>query len=284
MEHPRAPLLAEPTTERRVVTGGMVPTDCILSTGRLRYWEGGSKHAPVVVLLHSAYSDAAFSWSPIWEELAENYRVLVPDMPGFGASEAPDGMSLSTLAGALRELFAELGVACATVVGNSFGVSAAIGLADLHPECVERLVLVNGTTLPSVSGFVKRAAAIPVFDRAISGMFYRAIYGHKALQGAFPHASPEELSRIYARVDLEGPANFRTMKSCILNSAARTPSVKAPVTLLWGADDRFTPLRVARELSKTLPGAELVAIERAGHLPQRDQPREFVARLSLAMR
>jgi pimeloyl-ACP methyl ester carboxylesterase len=52
-------------------------------------------------------------------------------------------MSLATLAGALRELIGQLGVARATVVGNSFGVSAAIGLADLYPECVERLVLVK---------------------------------------------------------------------------------------------------------------------------------------------
>jgi len=74
------------------------------------------------------------------------------------------------------------------------------------------------------------------------------------------------------------------MKECILNSAARKPSVKAPVTLLWGADDRFTSLGVARDLSKTLRGAELVAIERAGHLPQRDRPQEFVARLLLATR
>jgi pimeloyl-ACP methyl ester carboxylesterase len=55
------------------------------------------------------------------------------------------------------------------------------------------------------------------------------------------------------------------------------------VTLLWGADDRLAPLGVARDLSRTLPGAELVAIKHAGHLPQRDQPREFVARLLLAM-
>jgi pimeloyl-ACP methyl ester carboxylesterase len=51
------------------------------------------------------------------------------------------------------------------------------------------------------------------------------------------------------------------------------------VTLLWGADDRFTPIEMARDLSKALPGAELVRIEHAGHLPQRDQPQEFVARL-----
>lgn len=254
-----------------------------LSTGQLRYWEGGPKQSPVVLLLHSGYSDAVFSWSPVWEELAARYRVIAPDMPGFGASEAPDGMNLSSLAGALRELLGQLGVTRVTVVGNSFGVSAAIGLADRYPECVQRLVLVNGTMLPTVSAFLKRAVAIPAFDCAISGMFYRAIYGKKAIQRSFPHASPEELSSIHARIDKDGPANFRTMKDCILDSATREPSVRAPVTVLWGADDRFTPLGVARRLRKSLPGAELVAIEGAGHLPQWDQPREFVARLTLAV-
>ena len=266
-----------------MATQSMLQKDCILSTGQLRYWEGGPTQAPVVLLLHSAFSDAAFSWSPIWEELAAKYRVIAPDMPGFGASQAPDRMNLATLAGALRELLGQLGVARATVVGNSFGVAAAIGLADLYPECVERLVLVNGITLPSVPGFLKRAAAIPAFDRAISGMLYRAGYSRKAIQRSFPHASPEEFSRLYARVSQEGPANFKTVKNYVLNSAARKPSVKAPVTLLWGADDRLAPLGVARDLSKTLAGAKIVVIERAGHLPQRDQPREFIARLLLAM-
>jgi pimeloyl-ACP methyl ester carboxylesterase len=169
-------------------------------------------------------------------------------------------------------------------VGNSFGVSAAIGLADLYPECVERLVLVNGTTLPAAPGILKRAAKIPVFDRAISALFYRAGYGRRAIQRLFPHASAEERSSLHARMDREGLANFTTVKGCVLNSAPRTPSIEAPVTLLWGADDRFAPLGVARDLCKTLPGAKLAVIEHAGHLPQRDQPREFVAHLLLAMR
>ena len=44
----------------------MHQNDGILSTGRLRYWDGGPKQAPVILLLHSAFSDAAFSWSPVW--------------------------------------------------------------------------------------------------------------------------------------------------------------------------------------------------------------------------
>ncbi len=268
----------------RMIPQRMLQKDCILSTGQLRYWEGGPEQAPAVLLLHSAFSDAAFSWSPIWDALAADYRVIAPDMPGFGASQAPDGMSLATLAGALRELLGQLGVPRATVVGNSFGVSAAISLASLYPECVERLVLVNGTTLPSVPGFLKWAAAVPVLDRAISGMFFRAGYSTKAIRDCFPHASPEEVAQIKARVERDVAAYAKTVKGYVLNSAAWKPSVKTPVTLLWGTDDRLAPLAMAQDLSKILPGAELVTIARAGHLPQRDQPREFVARLLHAMR
>ena len=114
-------------------------------------------------------------------------------------------------------------------------------------------------------------------------MFYRAVFSHKAIRGSFPHASPEELSRICAQIDRDGPANFRTVKDCALNSAPTKPSIDAPVSLLWGADDRLTRVAMARDLSRALPGAELVAIERAGHLPQRDQPQEFVARLLQCM-
>jgi len=258
----------------------MHQTDGILSTGRLRYWDGGPKQAPAILLLHSAFSDAAFSWREVWGALAVKHRVIAPDMPGFGASHAPDGIDLATLAGALRELLGQLGVARATVVGNSFGVSAAISLASLYPDCVERLVFVNGVMLPPVSGLVKRATAIPALDRLISGMFYGAVFGRKAVRGSFPHASPEAFASIRAQIDRDGPANFRTVKACALNSAPIKPSIRAPITLLWGADDRLTPIQMARDLAKAFPGAKLVPIERAGHLPQRDRPEAFVALLS----
>ena len=136
----------------------------------------------------------------------------------------------------------------------------------------------------AVSGLIKWATAIPALDRAISTTFYRGTFGHEAVRRSFPHASPEELSRIFARIDQHGPANFRTLKDCVLGTKARHPTISATVSLLWGADDRFTPLAVARRLCKVLAGAELVTIEHAGHLPQWDKPREFVERLRHAMR
>ncbi|HVU02955.1 MAG TPA: alpha/beta hydrolase [Polyangiaceae bacterium] len=261
------------------MTGRMRQKERLVSTGRLRYWEGGATDSPAVLLLHSAYGDAEFSFRPVWEELAVRCRVIAPDMPGFGASEAPRGMDLPTLARALRELLGQLGVPRATVVGNSFGVSAAIGLADFHAEVVERLVLVNGTTLPTFPALLRRAVALPVLGRVISATFYRSIYGPKAIRSAFPHASPEALAGILSRVGRAGPANFRTMKSCILETPVKKPSIAAPATLLWGVDDGFTPLEVAHRLSKTLPGATLIEIQRAGHLPQWDRPAEFLERL-----
>ena len=63
-----------------MATQSMFQENCILSTGPLRYWESGPTQAPVVLLLHSAFADAAFSWSPIWEALAAKYRVIAPDI------------------------------------------------------------------------------------------------------------------------------------------------------------------------------------------------------------
>lgn len=260
----------------------MRENECALSTGRLRLWDGGPKDAPAMLLLHSAFGDAAFSWSPIWDDLAARYRVIAPDMPGFGASEAPAGMSLRVMVGALRELLVRVDVGRAIVVGNSFGVTVAIALAEIHPECVDRLVLVNGTTLPPIPSWIKRAATMPFFEDAISSTFRRATYGRKAIASAFPHASAEELPSIAGRIEQGAAANFETLKDCGLHSEAQRPKLALPITLLWGADDGFTPIAVARELQKTLPGAELIEIARAGHLPQWDQPREFLTRLQRA--
>jgi pimeloyl-ACP methyl ester carboxylesterase len=200
-------------------------------------------------------------------------------MPGFGASEAPARLDLASMAGALQELLEKLGVAKATVVGNSLGVAVAIALAEHHPESVTRLVLVNGITLPQLPAPLKLLIRLPLVDPALTAVLWRFAFGRKAIRDSFPHASREELGRIKDVVLRSARRHFITAKVCTLNSPQARPDSRVPATLLWGADDRLTSLQVAAELGRLLPGSELVRVERAGHLPQLDQPAEFAERL-----
>src|ERR1700761_2360646 len=114
--------------------------------------EAGS--GPAVVMLHGGGPGASgvSNYSRNIEALAQHFRVIVPDMPGYGRSAKGVDQSdpFGYLADTIRGLMDELGTATAHVIGNSYGGAAALRLALDTPERVDKLVLMGpggiGTT------------------------------------------------------------------------------------------------------------------------------------------
>src|ERR1700722_14280708 len=98
---------------------------------------------PAILLIHGI-AGSSTAWREVMPVLARNYTVIVPDLIGHGQSAKPVGdYSLGAYASGVRDLFRVLGVPSATIVGHSFGGGVAMQLAYQHPECCERLVLVD---------------------------------------------------------------------------------------------------------------------------------------------
>jgi pimeloyl-ACP methyl ester carboxylesterase len=238
----------------------------------IHYWMGG----PSVLLLHSALGDAEFSWSPIWSELGRHFTVVAPDLPGFGQSESLKSPSIEKIAHSLKRLIQALDINRLVVIGNSFGVAITIELARHAPQIVFQIILVDGLPLPSIPRPIRTLSYFPGINKIIEELLFRAAYGDGAIKKAFPFESPRSLIDLTARIKRSSRRYFLVPKACFLNSARQGIDLECRVDIVWGAEDKLTPLEMAHSLQKKLAVTQLSEIKNAGHLPQRDQPKEFV--------
>ncbi len=115
-----------------------------LPTG-LFYYDAGPQSAPALLLLHGL-GDEADTWRRVIAPLSRSYRVIAPDLPGFGRSPLPRRRLFSPpfLAGVLLSLLDSLGIDRVGLVGSSLGASLLQYVATVRPEICSRLVLVDG--------------------------------------------------------------------------------------------------------------------------------------------
>ncbi len=136
----------------------------------LSVWEHGPADGPVVLLLHG-FPELGYSWRHQVQPLAEaGYRVLVPDLRGYGGSDAPEPIeaySIDVLAGDVLALLDHAGAQRGTVIGHDWGADLAWKTAWLHPE---RVSAVGGLSVP----FASRAPAPPlaIMRRHLGEDFY----------------------------------------------------------------------------------------------------------------
>ncbi len=248
----------------------------IISGRTLRVFKGGS--GPGLLLLHSAWGDAEMSWSGIWDELASSFAVIAPDLPGFGRSSQIPGPTLSLMAGALRELLDKLNPGRITVVGNSFGGGVARQFAAEFPDSVSRLVLVNGGNIPHMPPPLRKVLATPFLERRFRKLMRLFAFSPQALKKSF--TDPSKLPPgFFGEIQKNAPEYSAVVFDTFMNITRPLPFPAAPTFLIWGAQDGLNPLRQARALRKKIPGAILIAIDGAGHMPQMERPREFIMAL-----
>ena len=250
------------------------PQNVALSGQSMHFWHGGT--GPGLLLLHAAWGDAEMSWSSVWNQLSTTFMVIAPDLPGFGQSSGLPRPSLSAMAQLIQELLKELNVNRVIAVGNSFGAAVAMQLAGDFPNTVTQLVLVNGGHVPPIPGLARKLVALPLLNQGFRMLIRRLSFSSHALKRSFidaPKLPPGFLERIRQHTLAYSKVAFDT----VMNSTGVLAKPAVHTLLLWGAQDGLMPLRQARALQHSIPGAELVSIDGAGHMPQIERPEEFVA-------
>lgn len=259
------------TTSRRVQAGEF----------DLHYHDLGS--GSPVILLHGG-GPGASGWSNFSENveaLAEQHRVLVVDMPGFGASGAhvfETEQRTSGTARALRLFLDALGIDVADLIGNSMGGSVCIELAIASPERVGRLVLIGtGNGGPSLF------SPLPT-------------EGDKLLGPAMRNPTPESLRRLF-EIMVYDPERFVTdrlieermaVAADPAKLAARRKSLRkvgeplaeleritAPTLVVWGREDRFNPMDIGLRVVSMIPDCRMHIFSRCGHWAQLEHASEF---------
>ncbi len=256
----------------------MQDQDLTVAGQRVRFWKGGSGR-PVLLLLHAAWGDAEMSWSRVWDQLALTGTVIAPDLPGFGRSSGLPRPSLSAMAGALKELLDALHIDRVMVVGNSFGAGVAIQFASDHPKTASAVVLVNGGYMPVLPGIMKKLIALPLLNRGFRSLIRSLTFSPAVLKRSF--VDPSKLPPgFFQQIQETSLAYSRISFDTIMNLSEPLTQPAAPTFLIWGAQDGLATMKQARAIRRSMPGAELITIEGAGHMPQVERPQEFVTALS----
>src|ERR1700760_3250637 len=126
---------------------------------RVAYRDEGS--GDVLLLIHGM-AGSSETWRAGMPQLAKRYRVIAPDLLGHGKSAKPRGdYSLGAFAVWLRDLLDELGVASATIVGQSLGGGVAMQFVYQHPDYCQRLVLISSGGLGRDVGWTLRLLSAP---------------------------------------------------------------------------------------------------------------------------
>lgn len=241
----------------------------------VHYWEAGEDNERTLLLIHGAVGDANLHWKEVILPLAENYRVVAPDLPGYGGSAALPETSASALIEWLLGFFDAIELEQAVIISNSIGALPARLFAAAYPVRTTALVLINGGALPNAPSWLPTLARLPILSQFVSGMFGRMTNSRRSLERMI--FVKDVLTDEFVQNVQKNAANGANLMLGMLLyplPEERTPHV--PTLLLWGTNDEMTPLSDAEALKKDIPGAQLSAVADCGAMPQLEASDVFV--------
>ena len=255
---------------------------------------------PAVLMLHGGGPGASgmSNYSRNVAALAAaGFRVLVPDLPGYGQSSKgvdtadPFGDLATTMLGLLDAL----DIPRAHVVGNSLGGACALRMALEQPARVGRLVLmgpggVGISTAPPTDGLKRLlgyyAGEGPTLEKLRAFICGDLVYDASAitddvLRERFESSIQPE---VLANPPLRAPKDIEAFKRLDVLLDPRLPKLNNPTLVIWGAEDRVNLPTGAAALQQKMPACDVMLLSRTGHWAQWERASEFNGRVAAYLR
>lgn len=193
---------------------------------RVRYYQGGGQSRPTIVLLHGWSMDGA-AYCRLGELLAQDFQVLIPDLPGYGKSKRPERDDINTLAHSLAAFFRKLGLRRVTLVGHSLGGAVALRFSQMYPDRVAHLILIDSTGVPT--------------DRSLLGWGLAA--AKKVVHSLRHPRGLYQVTRAFSwNVFCHPYWMVRTFRTTIHCDLTGYPKPSVPVTVFWADRDEYYPM------------------------------------------
>jgi 3-oxoadipate enol-lactonase len=219
-----------------------------------------------LVLLHAFPLDARM-WEHQRAKLSAKYRVVTPDLAGFGRARAlPKRRSLEAHADDIAALLTALALPKATLLGLSMGGYIALAFARRYPDRLAGLILADTrATGDSAEAKAGRARSIAQVETQGVAALAEALLPRLLTE----RAAPEIRERARRIASEQPPEGVIAALSAMRDRADETPvlaGLAVPALVLVGSDDALTPPSEAKRMAEALPRGSLTVIEGAGHL------------------
>ena len=254
--------------------------------GALSYFECG--RGTPFLLLHGL-SETSTAWKAVALALAPRFRVIAPDLLGFGSSDLPDdGVYMEHQARAIKALLDRLEVTSLFVSGHDFGGPVAMTLVRLHPELKVKGVVLSNTNM-FTDTYVPpplRVAGVPglgwLVYKLMAGsrfglwMTYRMAVARKGelpwqkFSGAVDARNLQVTQHIFQRSLADLPGNYRAVEYQLRQT-------QAPGLVLWGDRDPFFSVEVGRRTAEALPNGAFRVLAGTGHFGPQESPQAYAA-------
>ncbi len=249
---------------------------------RMHYLEFGNKDGPPVVFLHGS-GPGNSAWANFRlnkDSFAEaGFRVLMPDMIGFGYSDKPLNLGDYTLQLFCDTLMAglrALGVEKCSFVGNSLGAGVAIQIALDHPEFVEKLILMGPGCLEEQGAYWTMPGIAKMMEANKAGMSKETQADVMRLFAFDPKHVTQELIDMRWVIAQDQPKEvLTTMKTPELGS--RMKELTCPILTFWGANDEFMPPQGKEKCLKANDQSRFIEVNACGHWVMIEHSRMFNA-------
>jgi 2-hydroxy-6-oxonona-2,4-dienedioate hydrolase len=242
----------------------------------IRYLEDGPPDGKILILLHGLGASAE-RWSRVIPTLSRDYRVIAPDILGFGYSDKPAvEYTMDFFVDFFRSFLDNLSISKASIIGSSLGGYIASEFAIRFNHMVEKLVLVSPAGMmrrsnPTLDRYIM-AALYPEYQRVYEA-FSEMVYDSNAV-------NQETVMDFMNRMSLPN-AKYALMSTLLGIRYApdlhgRLSNITAPTLLVWGENDTTIPLAEYSIQYNGIPNMEeIVVIKNCRHIPHIEKPPTF---------
>jgi 3-oxoadipate enol-lactonase len=235
----------------------------------------GPEDAPWLVFSNSLATNLTM-WDPQAADLEGSFRILRYDQRGHGGTDAPAGRyTYATLVADALALFDALGIKRPHFCGLSMGGAAALGLAELHPDRVDRVVVCDSPAMSTPASaqqweeriaIARKGGMEPLVDSTMARWFPPETHA----------AKPAHLDKVRAMIRTTPVNGFIGCSAALADHDYNTAvaTVTRPVLFIAGSKDGVTPAAM-KDMCARLKGSRYVELEGAGHISNLDRPAEF---------
>ncbi|HET9646372.1 MAG TPA: alpha/beta hydrolase [Burkholderiaceae bacterium] len=265
---------------------------------RLHYTEHGAGDHTLVILHGNGTTSEEMRLSPLLDQAAERWRVLVFDRPGYGYSDAPKGRhwTAGEQADVVHAALQELGVHNPIVLGHSWGTMVAMNLGLRYPAAVGSLVLMSGYYFPSLRldvalmsqpalpllGTLLRHTVSPLLGRLLWPVLRWRMFSPEPTTESFRHDYPVWMSLRPSQLQASATETALMIPSAF-KLRSQYGSLRVPLVLVAGDKDRELSTRWHTErLHERIADSVLHIVPGAGHMVHHVAPEEVVLAIEQA--